>query len=862
MLTAPVSNASQGTQGALASSARALVVGLGWAAIMLFVLGSWMRSKYGDAGRPATYVLLIAAAGAAGLAIWQAFTLWFKQETPEAKAVTLSQQRRLFSLIFLAAGIGFIGLAFYLGIGKKATGNYGFLLENIGESIGILFFGLISLGAGFQLSQSTSDETASPVQFLSQKAPLLKFIMLLFGIASFVGFGYIAYTNRAEQKYMDWLPELFALVAASVLFITCFLWLNTGALDEFGIRLFVLVFGGAFGLILFCYSLGRIVYWRQDILLGGLDAWQGANAWRFWTCFYLQFAALVLMFGSFNLARADIRTNVHLRRVMYGYDTIVQSLLLLEILVVLNIVLYAMFPYTFDWTKSRGAYALSDSTKNLISNLKKETHAVVLMSQNDPVYRDLRNLLDNCQALSTKFKVEYLSPDVSPEEYRLLATRFPKLTPESPMAPARGVLLVNGPMPDKIEHDVPYAFVSEQKLVKEDFGEMRGATPPKRKRVFKGEEEIIKEFKFLVQGKKRKVYFLQGNEEADINVDEHFIRQLYKDGLLRQGLAAFAERLTRDNYQVFGLNFNKEIPEAKPPENKIIYAKEGPDKKKDVPSDCDTLIVTATPKPLPQEVVDAIERYMDRDGKLMVFLDVITDAEGAKLQNSGLESLLKRHAVEVQDGFGLAVRFNVRPDPTKLTAIGAKSEHVLARQFAGRSIDFPDSARILKASEGQPGRFRAEPVLQHEVRRNDRAVMTETDATLLQKDVNLHLVQLRNTNQLMPRLVFDPITLGVAVSETEGGKPRMVVIGDTDFITNYQVTPSPRSPTAMNNYSFAVSALEWMAERESIGAQPKVTNTFSIDPSVDTTRMVLLPGWLMFLALTGLGIGIWLVRRR
>ena len=45
-------------------------------------------------------------------------------------------------------------------------------------------------------------------------------------------------------------------------------------------------------------------------VFGGMTAWQGENAWHFWTCVYLQFGALALMFGSFQLAKADVRSHV------------------------------------------------------------------------------------------------------------------------------------------------------------------------------------------------------------------------------------------------------------------------------------------------------------------------------------------------------------------------------------------------------------------------------------------------------------------------------------------------------------------------------------------------------------------------
>lgn len=882
MSTSTAPNPPQETQPALAATARSLVIGLGWGALMLAVAGFWMRSKYGDGGRVHVYIFLIAAAVAAGLSLWQAFTLWFQRQPAGEKAATLGQQRRLFSLILMAGGLGLIGLAFALGFGRKPDRNIGFLLENLGESVGVLLFGLIAVGAGYALSAPSSTEGGTPMQAVARQIPVLKFVVLLFGVVAIGTMVWIVWMNtgtrglpagarpeETQNRWLFFLPELGGLLAFSVLALACFFWLNTGQLDDFGVRLFILVFGGVLGLILFCYSIGRVVVWRGDIIFGGLTAWQGENAWRFWTCVYLQFAALALMFGSFNLAKADMRFNVHLRRVMYGYDTVVQALLLFEVLAVLNIVLAALAPYTFDWTKTRGAYALSDSSVNLISKLKKETNIVVVMSPNDGVYRDVRNLMDNFQANSAKLKVEYLSPDTDPTGYASLSQRFPKIQPAEAgpfggAASGRGVLMINGAMPKDKDHNTPYVFVSAQKFT--DVEPDRD--PRKSKKVFKGEGEIIKELQFLVQDKKRKIYILQGNEEMDVGSDEVVNpRPEFHDGLFRTGIGALAEKLSNDNYEVFGLSFGPELGAVKEPRIKMVYVKaDGADKMKTVPKDCDTLIVTPTPKPLPDEVVSAVEHYMERDnGKMLMFLDVIADKDYTKLNNTGLERLLKDFGIEVVDGYVLAVRFGVRTDASTLLATGAdRSEHELARAFSRRSIKMPDSGRALKADANPhaKGARKAEPVLQVDFSpAAGRSSLIETDMRPLKqggKNLNLHLKELQDQNKLKAKESTAPIHIAMAVSEEN--KPRMVVVGDAEFVGNLEMR---MSPTTLNNYSFTVSALEWMAERGgSVGVRPKVTTTFSIDPGVDVYRMVLLPGWLMLLLLIGLGIAVWVVRRR
>ena len=115
MATAADANMPQAPENPLVSTARALFVGLAWGAIMLFVFGFWMRSKHDVRAQFVTNIFLLAGVVTAGLAIWQAFTLWIKKDTPEAKAAALEQQRRIFSYALLAGGLGLIVLAFVVG---------------------------------------------------------------------------------------------------------------------------------------------------------------------------------------------------------------------------------------------------------------------------------------------------------------------------------------------------------------------------------------------------------------------------------------------------------------------------------------------------------------------------------------------------------------------------------------------------------------------------------------------------------------------------------------------------------------------------------------------------------------------------
>ncbi len=712
----------------LVPTARGLVIGLAWGAVMLIVLGFWMRSK-NEGARVLTSIFLIAGAVSAGLAGWQAFTLWFKQETPDQKTAGLAQQRRLLGNLLLLAGLLLIGLSFYLGIGKKPDAKTDFLIDNLAESIGVLLFGLIALGSGYLLTLPAQTDSAAPMRSLVGKVPMLKLLQMVIGALAFAGFCVLAYRNRSLGAYQAWIPELAALLFLSILCFSCVMWLNTGQFDEVGMRVFVLVFGGSFGCILFLYAVARAYTWRQDIFLGGIPSWQGPNAWRFWLVAYLQIVALILMFLSFNLARTDIRSSATLRRVMYGYDTILQGLLLVEVLAVLNVVIYALVPFTFDWTKTRGAYSLADSSKNLISGLKKEINVVVLMRQGNPVYKDLHNLLDNCQALnSTKFKVTYISPESSQLQFENLVKVFPKILPETGNV-SSGVLLVDGPIPKDEKHNTAYTFVVDRKL--HDMDRPRGPDE-KAKHIFKGEAEILKEVKFLALGKeKRKIFVLQGDDAADINNKDGRERADFREGFATVGIGFLIDQLSAESYDVSGLSFRKPI--GKPPANIHFVKEDG--KKKDVPADCQTLIIPGVSKKLSQDALDGIERYLERGGKLIVFFDVVVDDEFAKMRDTGLEELLRAYGVDVTNEFPLRVPRG-EDDPARvLLAFPARSSaNPLASKFS-RPIAMDRTARVVKPGEGQR-RFRAEPILQVQSSANGELYTLEKNVSVLSNPRN------------------------------------------------------------------------------------------------------------------------------
>src|SRR5262249_8849575 len=146
-------------------------------------------------------------------------------------------------------------------------------------------------------------------------------------------------------------------------------------------RIFVLILGGGTGaVIVLATVVGGVLNWNL-IFGGGMTGWQKEDAWLLWLTVYVALFGLALMFGSLSLARADGRRNVVVRRMLYGYNAVFMGLMLFAMLVVLNILVYATFPFSFNWTASQGIYSLSNQSKRILERLDENTTVYVILSQ-------------------------------------------------------------------------------------------------------------------------------------------------------------------------------------------------------------------------------------------------------------------------------------------------------------------------------------------------------------------------------------------------------------------------------------------------------------------------------------------------
>jgi hypothetical protein len=811
---------------------RTLVGGL-----MLAVMAGWAFVNHEPA--PSAVVALLGAAAALAVAVG---VLQFRGPTSAA----------LNAVPFLLGAVAALCGAWLA---------WQFKLEALGESLGLGFFAIlaISTGIGLRGAGLTEDDKWSKVLALR---PLIGIAMGLCGTVALGAFFYFALIQKPDTPIVSELLSL--LLGGFVLFFAGLFLLFSGdpPPSAASIRLFFIIVGSALGVILTLEAIARAVVWNKELFRGGMAAFTGADAWMFWLVAYVFLAGIGLIFASLNLSLSQLRNSPEMRRAMYGYTAFIAGVLMLILLAFANLFISQKAPYTYNWNQTRGLTALNAASKNLLSSLAEPTSVYVVMSPGSPFYNDVRNFVGNCQAYTNKISIAYVDPKNEPRKYSELVTRFKEIEPESrsPRDPAsQGVLLVYGALPEDVTRPVPHMFIPERRLFEFDAK----AGPGKATLMLKAESEIMKELAFLAKkSDKQKIYLLQDDGALDMNIEEESTRRNPSFDLSKLGAGKLVGKLRKDNFEVHGVSFAV-APAKDPPKDIAFLGSVTGDKRINIPDDCDVLIVPGVSLPVPRAGLDALERYMDRGGKLIVAVDVVTDSGFKAIKKSGLEDFLKKYGVlitdqvlyrfpQVQDQSIFGPSFG---DPRLIFAeTPAKASTLLAKQLQGMPVRWW-SVRAVRP--GTSSKYSVEPLL---VAPTKNRVVWADDSVAGLVDFDRYFTDLRRSRRLEALYSPEPIPVAVTVSEGSGeaAKPRIVVFGDAEFLSNEDIT----LPTFEANYDLVASSIEWMSERAFIGPRPKETAMFAFGTKADLQTMVWGSFWTMMVVIVILGVGVWLARRK
>ncbi|MFQ3650150.1 MAG: Gldg family protein [Gemmataceae bacterium] len=595
-------------------------------------------------------------------------------------------------------------------------------------------------------------------------------------------------------------------------------------------------------------------------LAGSLENWR-KHAWFVMLVAGMLFGGLALMFASLQLLRDQERKNQAMRRLVYGFNAFLGTVLLLSVLGLINLLAYTdpidrvtsrLLSREFDWTKT-GIYTLSPRTVAFLESLQEPVKVYLFTGVTDQTILEMMMLLRNCEQVNREFKWETLG--FSRESVQRIRELMKKYAIQDPTG---GALVIVGNENGQHAHE----FLTPEKLGRENFDRFGG----RRKFTFTGENALLGTLTSLTQGQVI-IYFTQGHGEPTLDAPP----MIGGGSRTPPSLNSLKQRLTA----------NRTRFEVKPLKLDASLAK--------IPDDATTVVIVGPTQPFGDHEVQLLRDYLKRQpqiaadksvrvhsGRLMALLGPVIGrgASGAKFESTGLDSLLEEYGVKLGEE---RVQSAVGDDPLRVDVlINPESDNPLNRAFN----DLPNvtwfpllNVRTVQAAEKQPGTLvKVNPELLLIAAR--AGIWAEKD---LSRDPTATARAIQTDTSMRKLLSREPLPVGIAVSQRspaaakepgmppEEGKERpvMLVVGSSAWVLDENL----RGPSGDLRFDLFSSALSWLREQSDLGklVEDKATPEYELKATPEDGRiwrLYILPGILMMLGVVSLGIGVWVVRRR
>lgn len=307
----------------------------------------------------------------------------------------------------------------------------------------------------------------------------------------------------------------------------------------------------------------------------------------------------------------------------------------------------------------------------------------------------------------------------------------------------------------------------------------------------------------------RTVCFVEGSGEHRIDDSD------------REGLSRFKELLAKDNYETKAIDLLQ---------------------KAEVPSDCTTLVLAGPTRNYEQPEVDAIKKYVEGGGRVLVLMDAPLKMGRSEIaDNDGLANLLQSWGVTLKKDLILDLNplgqiVGLGPQVALVTTYGSQP---IVNDMKGTATGFPLSRSI-------------------EIKNTDK---TTVDKLFDSSSSSLATTNLSSSavNVNDPKNQKGPLTIAAAGTYNTGkenSQGRFVVIGSSSWVANGFISFN-------GNNDLALNAMNWLSSDEDlISIRPKeredrrITMTGAQLSWVRALSQFLLP-----MIVVVAGIGVWLKRR-
>ncbi|HEY8428188.1 MAG TPA: GldG family protein [Sandaracinaceae bacterium] len=489
------------------------------------------------------------------------------------------------------------------------------------------------------------------------------------------------------------------------------------------------------------------------------------------------------------------------------------ALLLVAIAAMLNYLAFRHYE-RWDWT-AHDLYTLSPRTKAVLAELDRPVEIFILLSESEPGFEELRNLLERYRAENERIQVRYVDPYRDPGAYREVAQRFrlgSLVTEHGAELADVAAVVSSGERHWEITRD----DLLERELDPVDDDEAELTVNVESERALTG--ALVE----LTTGRATKVCVTRGHGELDPN----------------EALAGFKREMERENLELetFETRGATSVPES-----------------------CDAVAVLGPAVAFSDAEAALLREYVRGGGNLLVALDPVPNAEQTALVPLGLEEMLRDFGVRVDRSVV------IEPNPALLPAGGGHplgpyaavdwGTHAVTEPFVGRALP-------LIVSEARSVRPIDEERATVLVRTSERS-FAETDLRAMREGQSLE-ADADDIAGPVPLAVATEVEItrdGREENEDEVGDPggRVVVIGDaTMFATEYL------SSDMVVNRAFASAVIGWLTQRQAlIAIEPRTYRQRPVVIMADDVGMLMFRvAVLIPLAFVFLGVAVWWNRRQ
>jgi ABC-type uncharacterized transport system involved in gliding motility auxiliary subunit len=455
---------------------------------------------------------------------------------------------------------------------------------------------------------------------------------------------------------------------------------------------------------------------------------------------------------------------------------------LIVIFVAVNMIGYKK-PYRIDYSANQ-FLKISEQSLNILKNLKDEIEIISFMAPQSEdssklIQNDLQNLLKEYEYRSKgKIKVRYVNPFTEYTTATELANQF-KITKNE------NVLIVRKGDQSKVVKLSELADIDETGVYYNQ--------PPKVK-TFKAEAVITGTLLSLIQGNKKQIYFTTGHGESSIQTGDDDM----------SGLSSLAARLKGQNAELHIANLLKDGISEK----------------------VDLLVIAGPKNPFLEEEVAMLKDYLNRKGKLLIFLE--------PKYTTNLEKLLESYGIIFQDDIvlrkvlSLSTQMNLQQGLSQeAVAVEFSATHPAIQWIAqtGAMLELGPS-RSIQITPGPKNEKTPEVV---ELMKSEAADWGE--------------VHYQNISTQPPK--FDPatdhkgpLTLAVAIDtgSVQGGQvdlggTRVIAVGAARFLENRMISTL--------HSDFVMNSVNWlMNQRIALGITPKAPREFVVTLTDDARKTI------------------------